>query len=271
MTSLAVDQARRDFPRGLSQPDAGFRFSMDALLLAAFAGRERVRGRVLDLGTGCGVVGLGLALDHPDFFGIGLDLNPDMLLHASENVRRLGFAERFALLLADACGPTGLEPESMDLVLCNPPYRDPGRGRTCPDRARTLARFESRAALADFVRTTAYLLRNRKSCFFIHLAERVDELLDLLRAAKLQPKEVLFVHQRPDTTARLVLVRGLKNGGPGLAVLAPLILHEGQGDGTRLSDAALSFCSRLGCNAESGKKNSRTNGGNSEKSGSKRE
>ncbi len=237
---------------------------MDALLLAAFAGREQVRGRVLDLGTGCGVVGLGLALDHPDFFGIGLDLNPDMLRHARENARRLGCAERFALLRADACAPWGLAPESMDLVLCNPPYRDPGRGRICPDEARTLARFERRAGLEDFVRAAAYLLRNRKSCVFIHLAERVDELLDLLRASRLQPKEMLFVHQRHDTTARLVLVRGLKNGGPGMTVRPPLILHEGRGNETRLSSAALSFCPRLACNAGFRNRNSRADGGNSE-------
>lgn len=263
MTTTAVDQARRNFPRGLSQPESGFRFSMDALLLAAFAGREQVRGRVLDLGTGCGVVGLGLALDHPDFFGIGLDLNPDMLRHARENVRRLGFEERFALLRADACGPWGLAPESMDLVLSNPPYRDPARGRICPDESKTLARFEHRAELSDFVRAAGYLVRNRKSCVFIHLAERVDELLDLLRASRLQPKEVLFVHQRHDSTARLVLVRALKNGGPGLAVHPPLILHEGQGSQTRLTASALSFCPRLACNADPGNRNSRTNGGNS--------
>ena len=263
MTAAAVDQARRNFPRGLSQPESGFRFSMDALLLAAFAGREQVRGRVLDLGTGCGVVGLGLALDHPDFFGIGLDLNPDMLRHARENVCRLGFEERFALLRADACGPWGFAPESMDLVLSNPPYRDPGRGRTCPDEAKALARFEQRAGLADFVRAAAYLVRNRKSCAFIHLAERVDELLDLLRASRLQPKEVLFVHQRKGTAARLVLVRSLKNGGPGLTVHPPLILHEGLGGETRLTAAALSFCPRLACNAGSKNRNSRSNGGNS--------
>lgn len=254
MTAAAVDQARRNFPRGLSQPESGFRFSMDALLLAAFAGREHVRGRILDLGTGCGVVGLGLALDHPDFFGVGLDLNPEMLLHARENVRRLGFDDRFALLRSDVRRPFGLEPESMDMVLCNPPYRDPGRGRTCPDEAKTLARFESRAGLADFVRAASYLVRNRKSCSFILLAERADELLDLLRESRLQPKEVQFVHQRLDTTARLVLVRSLKNGGPGLTVLAPLILHEGRGEETRLSAAALSFCPRLACNAGRGGK-----------------
>ena len=148
------------------------------------------------------------------------------------------------------------------MVLCNPPYREPGRGRVCPDGSRTDARFESRAGLADFVRAAAYLVRNRKSCCFIHLAERADELLALMRQSRLQPKEALFVHQRADTTARLVLVRALKNGGPGLKVLPPLFLHEGQGGATRLCTAALAFCPDLACNAVPKKKDSRQGDGN---------
>ena len=260
MDGAAVDQARRNFPRGLSQPKSGFRFSLDALLLAAFAGRERARGTVLDLGTGCGVVGLGLALDHPDFFAVGLDVNPEMLCHARENARRLGLEGRFAPLLGDVCGPLGLAPESADLVLCNPPYREQGRGRVCPDGSKTDARFESRAGLTDFVRAGAYLVRNRKSCCFIHLAERADELLALMRQFRLQPKELMFVHKDVNAPGRLVLVRALKNGGPGMTVLAPLILHQGRGGDTRLSEAVLSFCPRLACNAAPQKTNSRLGG-----------
>lgn len=249
MNSPVAELARERFPRGLSQPGSGFRFSMDALLLSAFAGRGRVRGRVLDLGTGCGVVGLGLALDHPDFFCLGLDADAAMLGHARENARRLGLAERFAPFCADVRDQACLAPESMDLVLCNPPYRDPGSGRLCPDEGRTAARFEGRAGLADFVRAAAFAVRNRKFCAFIHLAERVDELLAFMWDARLRPKDLLFVHRSPDSPARLVLVRALKNGGPGLAVWPPLFLHEGQGEGTRLTPRVLEFCPRLACNA----------------------
>jgi tRNA1Val (adenine37-N6)-methyltransferase len=241
MNQAAVGLARERFPRGLSQPSYGFRFSLDALLLSAFAGRERVRGRVLDLGTGCGVVGLGLALDHPDFFGIGLDVNPDMLAHARENARRLGLADRFAFLAGDVRRPGCLAPESADLVLCNPPYRDPSSGRV-----------EAGASLEGFVRAAAWAVRNRKPCAFIHLAERADELLHLLRAARLQPKEIRFVHPSLHSPARLALVRALKNGGSGLTVAAPLILHEGEGESSRLTAGALAFCPRLACNAGGG-------------------
>ena len=249
MTSPAVGSARAAFPRGLSQPESGFRFSLDALLLAAFAGRERVRGRVLDLGTGCGVVGLAMALDHPDFFGLGLDANPDMLVHACRNARSLGLEKRFAFVEGDVRSPGCLKPESMDLVVCNPPYREPGTGRVCPDAGRTTARFEGGAGLSEFVRAASFAVRNRKPCVFIHLAERLDDLLVLLRASGLRPKEALFIHPRSSSPARLVLVRALKNGGPGMDVSAPLFLHEAEGADTRLTDQALSFCPRLACNA----------------------
>lgn len=220
---------------------------MDALLLAAFAGQGSVRGRVLDLGCGCAVAGLGLALDHPDFFAFGLDVDSGILGHARRNIHQLGLGERFALLRANVCDPP-LSPESMDLVLCNPPYRELGRGRLCADAFRNAARFESRASLADFVRTAAYFVRNQRACVFIHLAERVDELLEQCRAVCLQPKDVLFVHPRCDAVARLVLVRTFKNGGPGVRIHAPLILHEGRGMNTRLTRAAKVFCPRLACN-----------------------
>lgn len=243
MCDPAVLRAREYFPRGLSQPETGFRFSLDALLLAAFVGQGAKR--TLDLGTGCGVVGLAWALNHPDSFVVGLDANPVMLVHARENARRLGLAERFAAVRADVAAPGGLKPESMDLVLCNPPYRDPGTGRTCPHAGKNVARFESGAVLADFVRAAALFLRNRKSCAFIHLAERVDDLLGLLSEHRLRPKELLFVHPRADAPARLALVRAVKNGGPGLTVTSPLVLHGKAG----LTDQALAFCPWLACNA----------------------
>lgn len=247
MTVAAVDQARADFPRGLSQPDTGFRFSMDALLLAGFAGRAG-QGRVVDLGTGCGVVGLALALNHPDFFVTGLDLDPAMLGHARINAARLGLAGRFGLVRSDVRRPGGLLPESMDLVVANPPYRDMGTGRVCPDKHKTTARFEDQAGLIDFARAAAFFLGNRKSCCLIHLAERVDHVLAALSSCRLRPKEILFIHPLADRPARLVLVRAVKNGGVGLTVRPPLVVHEERGSQTVLTRQILDFCPCLACN-----------------------
>lgn len=241
----AVHRARELFPRGLSQPDVGFRFSQDALLLAAFAGQYSVRGRVIDLGTGCGVVGLALALDHPAFFGVGFDAQSEMLVHAQDNARRLGCAQRFSFVRGNVAQPLGVHAESFDLAVCNPPYREPGRGRSCPETGKSNARFEELGRLDDFVRATAFVLRNQRWCAFVFLAERCDELLSCMRTWRLQPKEMLCIHPRTDAPAKLVLVRGRKNGGSGLRLGPPLFLHEGRGAESRLSAQAEAFCPRL--------------------------
>ena len=93
-------EARRAFPAGLEQPEGSFRFSVDALLLAAFAASRTtdVTMRFIDLGTGCGVVGLAyLLLKRNICQGFGMDCNPELIAAAQNNTDKLGFSDRFAL------------------------------------------------------------------------------------------------------------------------------------------------------------------------------
>lgn len=93
-------EARRAFPAGLEQPEGSFRFSVDALLLAAFAASRTtdVTIRFIDLGTGCGVVGLAyLLLKRNICQGFGMDCNPELIAAAQNNTANLGFSDRFAL------------------------------------------------------------------------------------------------------------------------------------------------------------------------------
>lgn len=244
--------ARRYYPRGLAQPASGFRFSMDALLLASFARLGGVK-RMVDLGCGCGVVGLGVLLrDEAGRIEVaGVDANPEMVGCSVENAGRLGVADRVAVHEADVSelqGVAGLEAESFDLAVCNPPYRVPGTGRRPPDAGRDAARFEAMAPVAAFVAAAGRLLKNRKRVAFIGLPERLPELLADMMANRLAPKRLLLVHSRADEPARLALVEAVKNGGAGLAVEPPLFLYEGRGEESRLSAQALAVCPFLACN-----------------------
>lgn len=245
-----ITAAREYFPRGLKQPVTGFRFSMDALLLAAFA--PLGAGHVVDLGCGCGVVGFGWMLRGGEGAVTGLDLNPEMLDCAAANAAALGFDERYALVHADVAAVRSnpdLSPESCELVLCNPPYRDPGTGRRPPDAGRDSARFTAAAPIAAFVEAAGYLLKNRKRACFIGLPERLPDLFVDMAANRLTPKRLMLVHSRADEPARLALVEAVKNGGPGLAVEAPLVLYRGEGEASRLTEQALAFCPALTCNS----------------------
>ncbi len=254
-----VAEARDYFPRGLSQPATGYRFSLDALLLAEFATLSGVI-RVADLGCGCGVIGLALLLRQArartplrpgrELHVTGIDQNPEMIACALENAARLGFDQRYAAVQADVAalrGRTDPAPESVDLVVCNPPYRDPASGRRSPDPGRDAARFETVAPGRAFMEAASLVLKNRKRACCIGLAERTDALLADAASCRLTPKRLRFVHPRPGDPARLVLLELAKNGGPGLLVEPPLTLH--QAGGTRLTDEALTFCPALACNA----------------------
>ncbi|MHC1788704.1 tRNA1(Val) (adenine(37)-N6)-methyltransferase [Solidesulfovibrio sp.] len=244
--------ARAAFPRGLVQPEGGFRFGSDALLLAAFA--AGLPGtRAADLGTGCGAAGLGWLLAATDETATvtGLDLEPAMIQAAGHNAAALGLAERFAARVVDVRRireDAGPGPESCDLVLCNPPYRDPASGRRPPGPARDAARFEVGGSLPDFAAAAAYLLANKGFFACIHLAERLTHVAAALAACRLEIKRLLPVAPRAGAPARQLLVAARKNGGPGLRLEPPLVLYAGSGSQTRLTDAALAFCPFLACN-----------------------
>lgn len=211
------------FPRGLAQPETGYRFSLDAVLLAAFA--RPSGGLGLDLGAGCGVVGLGVLLRHPLTRMVAVELQTELVACARVNGTRLGLGDRFTVLQADV-RRLPLAPESVDFVVANPPYRRPGTGRENPDPSRRAARFEATAGLEDFLRAARWAVRNRGRCWWVFVAERLDELLAGCLAHGLRPKEVLPVAPRPGAPARLVLVAAIKNGGPGLTVHPPLVLSS---------------------------------------------
>lgn len=250
---MSVFATRAHFPRGLIQPEGGFRFGADALLLACF-GASLPGRRVLDLGTGCGPAGLGLLLARDDAQTrvCGLDHDPAMVAAATANAAHLGLADRFCALsgdVRDIRANAAITPESFGLVLANPPYRDPDSGRRPEGAQREAARFETAGDLADFATAAAYALENGGGLALVHLAERLGHIFACLADSRLEIKRILPIASRREAPARQVLVWARKNSRPGLRLEPALALYEGAGAATRLSPEALRFCPFLACNA----------------------
>ncbi|MFH2005953.1 MAG: methyltransferase [bacterium] len=211
----------------LWQPIQGYRFSIDAFLLADFAKRALPErgGRLVDLGAGCGVVGLALARDSEAQLTL-VELQPRLAELCRINARHNGLADRVEVVQGDL---RQLGPErsaSVELVVSNPPFRAADSGRHSPDPEKAVANTELELTLPELVSCAARLLRPRGALAVIYPAERAAEVLAVLLQHSLQPVRLRPVYPRPERPARRVLVQARKGGGHALVIEPPLIVQD---------------------------------------------
>lgn len=210
---------------GLFQSRLGYRFSIDALLLASFVSVRR-NDKIVDLGCGNGVVSLALARLHRSAEITGVELQPAMAERARRNVRMNGLAGRATVVTGDVRKPHGLlKPDGFDVAVCNPPYRKPGSGRISGNDERRIARHELHGEVGDFLRAGASLLRQKGRMALVYLALRSADLICEMRQAGIEPKRLRMVHSFRNAEASLVLVEGVKGGRANITVLPPLTIY----------------------------------------------
>ena len=216
----------------IRQDRTGYRFSIDAVLLAHHA-RPRPGDRVLDLGTGCGIIPLILAFRHPDITIYGIEIQQELSELSLFNVSNNRMQERITILCQDMRKlKTKMIAGPVDLVVCNPPYRKSDTGRLNPDHQRAVARHEIKATLPDVLMAVRRILRTAGRFTVIYAAERTAELLTQMHAHGIEPKMLRSIHSSRDTAAKLVLVEGVKRGRPGASIAPPLILYDENGNYT---------------------------------------
>ena len=212
---LAILQSRR-----------GYRFSLDALLLAYFAADKETK-KVADLGTGNGVIPMILSHRNPAVFVWGLEVQEALASRARRNLRLNSLDKRVRIVQGDVRAIHRMAaPESFDAVLCNPPYRRPSSGRVSPNAEKKIARHEVMGTLQEFLTAGRYLLTFKGRMTLVYAAVRCIDLLHSMRNAGLEPKRLRMVHSFPDTEASLVLVEGIKGGKSGIKILSPLIVYR---------------------------------------------
>ena len=213
----------------LVQAEAGYRFSLDPVLLARFI-TVQAEDQIVDLGAGSGVISLLLARLSPARHITGLELQPDLVRRAQRNVELNCLQDVVRIIEGDVRKIKTLLPAAQtDLIVSNPPYRKLQSGRVAPNPERAVARHEMAGGVEDFVSAAAWLLKNGGRLGLIFLAERLPELICSMVAWGIEPKRLRMVHPQPGESAKMVLVEGRKGGRPGLGVDPPLMIYQGPG------------------------------------------
>lgn len=229
----------------LSQPRDGYRFSVEAPLLVWFAvsRQDRPVRNCVDLGAGCGVIGLGLLAAGGAQTVLAVEVQPPLATLARDNATANGFEPSRYRVVSASCSELGETPPpaSADLVVSNPPYWPAGSGRPPGDEQRRIACHETELDIASWVSVAARLLEPRRGrVCFVFPARRLDSLLAAIQAAGLAATRLRLVHPRPRQDAELTLLEARPGGDGKLRVEPPLVLRNDRGEDTAEADAILS-------------------------------
>mgnify|MGYP002344518713 CR=1 FL=1 len=213
----------------LLQKKKGVRFTLDSVLLAHFA-TVKEGDRVVDLGTGTGIIPLILSTRVEKTQIVGVELQEEIAEMAERSVELNKLGEAIRIVQGDLREiHKVLGGSQFNLVTINPPYWLPHEGKLSPVESRAVSRHELACSLEDVVASASKLLNYQGRLALIYPTERLLSLLELLRCYNLEPRELRFIHSFRERSARLLLLEARKGASADLQVLPPLIIYEKPG------------------------------------------
>lgn len=214
--------------RKIIQNENEFCFSMDSVLIAHFPIFRR-RYKVLDLGTGTGVIPLLIADEVEKIFAI--ELNSRMAETARRNVELNNLSEKITVIEGDYRQHREIfRPESFDLVIANPPYVPVKNGDSNKLHGVARARHEFTATLEDVITAARFTLKFHGVFCMIHLASRLCEIVDTLHRHQFEMKRLQIIQPKFGRDANLIMVEAVVGANAGnLKIMPPLVVHEDDG------------------------------------------
>ena len=200
-------------------------FGTDAILLSNFA-KAKPSDKMVDLGTGCGIIPLLMMRDGNLQTAVGVDISDEATDLAQKTKEELNL-EKFTVINSDLKDLKGKLPFGCHtLVTCNPPYKADGAGLQNPNERHKVARHEVECSLEDIIKVSAKLLQTTGRLCICHRPERLCELLKLMSDNKIEPKRLRLVCQRKGEEPWLVLVEGKRCAKSGMRIDPVLYIEE---------------------------------------------
>lgn len=206
------------------QNSAKFSYGIDAILLSHFV---KPKGKVMDLGTGTGIIPLRLhATSNCDII-YGVEIQKDVANMAQRTMELNKLEERIKILHMDLKNLKDLSKKgTIDTITTNPPYMKLGGALVNENKNFALSRHEIACNLEDIVSISQYLLKPLGKLYMVHRPNRLVDIIYLLRKYKLEPKYIRFVQSKIDRKPNLILIEAVKDGKPDLKFYDPLIVYK---------------------------------------------
>jgi tRNA1Val (adenine37-N6)-methyltransferase len=209
------------------QNKTGFCFGIDSILLSDFAKKIKKDARVLDLGTGTGIIATLLCGKTQLKEIVGIEIQNEVYEMAKKSMQLNNLENKFKIINEDILNLNKkLEKNTFDVVVTNPPYKKKNTGIKNDDEKKIISRHETTATLEDFIRISKDLLKDKGEFYMVHRPDRLVDIIDIMRKYKIEPKVMRFVYSAQNSEPKLVLIKGIKNAKPFLEIKNNLYIYN---------------------------------------------
>ena len=205
----------------------GFCFGIDSILLSDFAKEIPNNSKVLDLGTGTGIISILLCEKTKLSKITGIEVQEEVYELAKRNSKLNKLENKFEVINENIKNLEKIfEKNSIDAIVTNPPYKKENTGITNENKLKLISRHEIEADLNDFINISSKLLKNNGTFYMVHRPERLADIMYLLRKNKLEPKILQLIYPKINKEPTMILIKAVKNAKPFLRIKEPLIIYN---------------------------------------------
>ena len=212
------------------QNTTGFCFGIDSVLLSDYAKNLKAGSKVIDIGTGTGIIGILLCSKSKLSHVTGIEIQDDVAQMAKRSIKLNQLEDKFDVLNINVKDVFEyIEPNTIDCIVTNPPYMKLNSGAQNIEKKKLISRHEVECNLEDIIKISYKLLKSKAEFYMVHRAERIVDIMYCLRKYRLEPKQIRFVHSRQSVSPNLVLIKCVKDGGNTLKIDKPLVIYNDDG------------------------------------------
>ena len=205
----------------------GFCFGIDGVLLSDFAKNIKDNSKVLDLGTGTGIISILLCGKTKLKRVWGIELQKEVCQMAKKSIKLNNLENKFEIINEDILNLNKLfEKNTIDVIVTNPPYKKKNTDIKNENEKKLISRHEITADLEDFIIVSSQLLKDKGEFYMVHRPERLVDILELMRKYKIEPKILRFVFPNKNKEPKMILIKGIKNAKPFLKIENNLYIYD---------------------------------------------
>lgn len=204
-----------------------FCFGIDSVLLSDFSKNIKKDSRVIDLGTGTGIISILLCGKTELKNIVGVDIQENVCEMANRSILLNELQNRAEIVCDNITNMRNrYDTCSFDVVVTNPPYKKNNTGIKNGEKQKEISRHEIYADLDDFLKTAFYLLKDKGEFYMVHRPERLVDVMNCMRKNKIEPKTIRFVFSNVNKAPVLFLIKGIKNAKSFLEIMPNLYIYD---------------------------------------------